>query len=329
MIGVVILVTAIKAWEVWRARNWIPTQGKVTQSNVINRRLKNRRGPSDKRTGNFPNVVYEYEVDGIVHRGNTVNVTPHVPDAEVETVLERYPVGTPVTVYYNPANLKEAVLERDWPAGLGYGVVGLILFILAIAYGVPWMLNYAESRIAPELPHPERGWLVVLSAAAGVFLLWLYAALQIEHTRSRRWPSVKGKILSSGIEAFRELGRGNGSIKPIRFRPRVEYEYQVDGRRYQGDRINFGSGMTGAIRSSHREEGVNIIDRTGGRAGSYAPFGWMNRLVLKYPVESEVDVFYNPEQPALAVLETSGTGNFIVMLFAIGFFAFAIALAIY
>jgi hypothetical protein len=65
----------------------------------------------------FPMVVYEYEVNGIKYLSNRVRVQ----DASGPTMggvlysnplLNRYPKGAAVTVYYNPQDPKESALER-------------------------------------------------------------------------------------------------------------------------------------------------------------------------------------------------------------------------
>lgn len=49
---------------------------------------------------------------------------------------------------------------------------------------------------------------------------------------SERWPVVPGVILESSVSAVREEGRR-------RFRPTVRYSYDVDGKRYECNRIQW------------------------------------------------------------------------------------------
>ena len=65
----------------------------------------------------FPMVVYEYEVNGTKYISNRVRVQdasgPTMGGAlYANPLLQRYPKGTTVTVYYNPQNPKESALER-------------------------------------------------------------------------------------------------------------------------------------------------------------------------------------------------------------------------
>lgn len=292
-------------------------RGKVVKSEVRRRRLSGHRGTGEKRVGNFPHVVYEYSIDGRVMRGDRINVTPPVPDVEIEQTLDRYPVGTEVRVYCNPRDMAESVLERDWPRGLGLAVIALIGCIAAVAYGVPWLLTLAESELAPRLPRPDRAWIVVLSGAATVFVLWLWAALRVEQTQALGWPTVKGRIVTSCIEAFFLPRRGSGQVRQVSFRPMVVYRYEVHERRYEADRVTLGGRGTGVVRFRNRDPDVAIVDRTGGRADAYAPPRWMTELVTCYPVDSEVDVFHDPKQPANAVLDPMVSGTQWLLLFIV------------
>jgi hypothetical protein len=53
----------------------------------------------------------------------------------VAETLARYPVGTVVTVYYNPNRRGEAVLERDMPKGM-WGCIGwMVVIAVALVFG--------------------------------------------------------------------------------------------------------------------------------------------------------------------------------------------------
>jgi hypothetical protein len=100
---------------------------------------------------------------------------------------------------------------------------------------------------------------------------------------SKNWDSAIGKVLMSQIEMRRVTGSHGAHNSPY---PVVVYEYEVMGRRFQGTRISFGTEVGGSIA---------------------AP-----RTLQKYPVGSTVTVFYNPQNPAEAVLEQSSRSNSIL-----------------
>jgi hypothetical protein len=63
-----------------------------------------------------PVVIYQYEVNGRGYQSQTIKagdqfMTVRIAGQAFDTV-NRYPVGSTVTVYYNPANPAESALER-------------------------------------------------------------------------------------------------------------------------------------------------------------------------------------------------------------------------
>ncbi|NWF69370.1 MAG: DUF3592 domain-containing protein [Chloroflexi bacterium] len=100
---------------------------------------------------------------------------------------------------------------------------------------------------------------------------------------SRGWPSVVGTVLASQIEMRRS---GNTGRTP---HPVVIYSYAVDGKQYTGNRISFGGSL-------------------GGSMIAY-------RKIEQYPAGSSVSVYYNPANPADAVLEqTSASGTLLLWI---------------
>ena len=90
---------------------------------------------------------------------------------------------------------------------------------------------------------------------------------------SGAWPTVPGKVERSRVEkAATQYGTN--------YRLALAYRYQVGGRDYEGDRVEFGP---------RRVDSQDLIER----------------LAEKYPAGAQVTVHYDPDDPANAVLETS------------------------
>lgn len=85
-------------------RSWPSVTGKVGLSEV-------RVHRTDGHDTDFPHVSYTYEVDGKTHRSSNILPGGDVGGINVESTLARYPKGAEVTVYYDPHNPKDAVLE--------------------------------------------------------------------------------------------------------------------------------------------------------------------------------------------------------------------------
>jgi hypothetical protein len=87
------------------------------------------------------------------------------------------------------------------------------------------------------------------------------------------WSQTAGTVLSTAIQV-RRLGQGRSEV------PMVIYAYSVDGRPYQSYRV-----------------------RAGDDTGQIRVIGDASRTLERYPVGSNVTVYYDPDDPANAALE--------------------------
>ena len=102
-----------------------------------------------------------------------------------------------------------------------------------------------------------------------------------------QWPSTMGTVHASCLERRRSSNNGGSTNYPV-----VQYSYQVGGQAYPGTRLAPGPevGGTGA-----------------------------GKVVARYPAGAQVMVFYNPENPSDAVLETKAPAQWIMWLILIIF----------
>lgn len=95
-----------------KAKNWLSTTGTILMST-----LEARRG-SKGHYVNYPVVVYHYRVGGASYESRKVSPGMEWGGTGAGKVVERYPTGSQVTVYYNPENPTEALLERKAPSAM-------------------------------------------------------------------------------------------------------------------------------------------------------------------------------------------------------------------
>lgn len=107
--------------------------------------------------------------------------------------------------------------------------------------------------------------------ACGAILTFLALWSIYQQHRSQRWPETRCLILVNDIERA-------SSKSGVSFHPVVYYEYEVDDVLYSSDRIRFG--LLGYSTSSKAE--------------------WR---VKKYVEETEARCYYDPRNPAIAILE--------------------------
>jgi hypothetical protein len=134
--------------------------------------------------------------------------------------------------------------------------------------------------------------LIVVGVIGFVFLVLNVIFLGIIFFMRRRmaavsqWPSTMGAVNASYLER-RSSSEGGYTNYPV-----VQYSYQVSGQAYQGAKIAPGPevGGTGA-----------------------------GKVVARYPAGVQVMVFYNPQSPSDAVLETKSPAQWLMWLILIVF----------
>ena len=126
--------------EMWRgfsSSSWSNADGKVTESRVE----QSASISTDSRTGAQYNVVfysaaltYEYTVEREAYVGHAVTVSADIATSsrlDASAVVERYPAGREVRVYYKPGQPASSCLE--------VGVVGWMNGVLMLI-GLGWCL---------------------------------------------------------------------------------------------------------------------------------------------------------------------------------------------
>jgi hypothetical protein len=103
-----------------KAANWSSTMGTVTFSTVERRR-------SGDSTASYPVVHYTYQVMGQLLQGRRIMPGPETGGSWAHKVVQRYPAGAQVMVYYDPNNPSDAVLERGMPGYIRWLWVALVL----------------------------------------------------------------------------------------------------------------------------------------------------------------------------------------------------------
>jgi hypothetical protein len=125
-ISLVIGIFCVLAWlggrqEAAETTKWPSVPGLVTDMNIS---VSHSSDGSINRTAS---VKYNYSVSGKPYQGDRIKV-----EASTDvSAAERYPKGTPVTVFYNPAHAEAAVLEPGGPGMLMWGLAGMGCLIYA------------------------------------------------------------------------------------------------------------------------------------------------------------------------------------------------------
>jgi hypothetical protein len=135
------------------SKHWESTTGQVLLSQIQMRRASARTGMTP-----YPVVVYEYQVMGQRYQSSRISFGTDMGGSLVaQPTLDKYPAGSTVTVYYNPTNPAEAVLERrSRSSGILVWVVvimiALVLCSMVISLGAMGFAGQWVSDIMGQLP---------------------------------------------------------------------------------------------------------------------------------------------------------------------------------
>ena len=305
--GVILLALGAKLAEVYQARHWLATTGTITKSKV--RTHKRAADDEGHEYRSEPLVAYEYQVAGKSYRGTRVSFAESSGGADLMPTLARYPVGKSVQVYYNPAKPEQSVLERELPPLALAGVAILVAVFLGAAVLLPLALTGAGNMLADMLPHPERAFAVTMLGAMGLFTLLLWLAFQRQVRAANGWSVATGKVLVADVESFQEMeSSASGSLhSTTTYRPSVVYSFEANGQQFISDRVGFGAAASGTV------------------AGSVPWF--VSQQAAKYPVGSQVTVYYNPQNPTESVLERRATGSLLLLGIIVALWGLAVFLA--
>jgi hypothetical protein len=123
-------LSLIETRRVLRQENWRKVQGTVVDGQVVS-------------TGDgmyAACVAYKYTIDGISLTGNVVKsgAVEYNWRGPAKRVLRRYPTGAEVTVFVDPSNVGNAVLE---PGGSIVYPFFVVLFAITLIVGVAVLLT--------------------------------------------------------------------------------------------------------------------------------------------------------------------------------------------
>jgi hypothetical protein len=292
MVVLVVVAIAAKMLEVRKAAAWPTAVGRVVKSGTG---ADHHRFAGEATTvKTMPAVEYEFSAGSRTMRGNRISVGEDSGGANTEATLRRYPVGATVTVFYDPANPKNCVLERGIPAGVVNGLAILVGVVVVLAGVVYWLVTSAPRLVEQRYPNANAP-VVIIAASLGVLVLLFFVAGWRLSRRAADWPLVRGTVLKSGTEKIEKRQSGRTTIQHT---PAVEYGYRVNDVDYVSCQIKLGV----ALSSSQ----------------SYAA-----GVVARYPQGSVVDVHYDPANPANAALENPTGMHWLLLVVAAALFALA------
>ncbi len=139
------------------------------------------------------------------------------------------------------------------------------------------------------------GGIILLFAGVGVFLIYTSYKGRQKAGESQKWPSTAGQIVEARVT--RSMHTDSDGDTSYSYAPYVRYTYQVAGQEFTGDKITFG------FKQTHSQEQK------------------ANQALARFPMGGQVSVYYDPTNPAEAVLERTAGGSTVSLVLGIVFLA--------
>ncbi|MGC9357391.1 MAG: DUF3592 domain-containing protein, partial [Anaerolineae bacterium] len=104
IVGAIFVTLALLGRREQNVGDWPTVTGQVLETSLYR---KERRFPGFTRVTYTPTVTYSYTVEGMTYTSQNLDFDPaegstYENPVEAEAILEKYAMGTPVTVHYNP-----------------------------------------------------------------------------------------------------------------------------------------------------------------------------------------------------------------------------------
>ncbi|MDF1755155.1 MAG: DUF3592 domain-containing protein [Verrucomicrobiales bacterium] len=123
-----------------------------------------------------------------------------------------------------------------------------------------------------------------LCLVGGIALIFWSVMEMMDAKASLKWPQTDGEIISSEVKKRVRQNANQSGVRRMLYKPEITYEFEVDGNRYESEKIAFGD-------------------------SSFFTKGPAAKIQSQYPVGKAVTVNVNPARPRQSVLEPGMTSK--------------------
>ncbi len=294
---IMLLAMFANKWlQLRRAARWPSAPGRITKSSVAASRQ--RRSGQRAQVINLPMIEYRFLANGKTYTGSRIAIGEDSGGANTEATLARYPLGAEVTVFYDPADPENCLLERDAPDFRStQGCATTLASLASLGYIAYWVTMRFDTVIMP-LWATGHGRVAIIASIVGLLLLMAYfGSLIIAKQKGASWASVNGVIVDSRVESdSRRAGKAKAVYTPI-----VEYSYPIRDHEYRGRQVG-----------PDDQSGYSLAEA--------------QSIASRFPKGGPVVVYYDPTNPGDAMLERPAADRPDRIALAIAVVSFAAAI---
>jgi len=129
-----IYLTFVEAPNALNSNQWPEVKGQVTEHKIIERKRTKKTG--EQITVYSAKIDYQYIVNGQEYQSNQIRLADRHKKNITQMLNTTYAIGSPVTVYYNPQNPSNAVLQKGLTTGHILTGLFLLMSIGAMAFAL-------------------------------------------------------------------------------------------------------------------------------------------------------------------------------------------------
>jgi len=144
------------------------------------------------------------------------------------------------------------------------------------------------------------GMFILVFAGAGAFLIYQSIRSRQKAEVSQSWPATSGQITDARVA--HHTSTDSEGDRSDHYTPKVSYTYQASGQTYEGSKIGFG--MQQSFGSAAKAQAT----------------------LARFPMGGQVAVYYDPNNPAEAVLERKAGGSTMSLILGIVFLLVSLCL---
>jgi hypothetical protein len=144
---ILLVIALMQAAPAMSAREWASANGLIIKAFVSS--VADEENPKRAKLWYVPHVSYTYFADGVQYVAQRIHFGAPAKSAEranAEKALTPYPVGSTVTVFYNPDAPSSAVLRREAPNANKLMWLAFLIFLLALFFcgAAFWMVTWVR-----------------------------------------------------------------------------------------------------------------------------------------------------------------------------------------
>jgi hypothetical protein len=138
--AIFIVVGILNRNKAKKAGGWPSVPGKVIEARLEEHASTD---PEDFSMANFrPVIAYQYEVNSQVYTSNKTGVIAMNYDQKTaQKKLDAFPVGSALTVYYNPEKPEDALLNPSKGTANIFLIIGIVALVVSCAFTTIWIVQ--------------------------------------------------------------------------------------------------------------------------------------------------------------------------------------------